>query len=151
MSNTLENKIQVDMVTAMKNKEKQKTNCLKMLKTAFMEYKTSPNVKREPEDADLMKIIQKLAKQRKETGELYKTQNRPDLAEQELFEYEVLSEYLPKMLSEDELKKIIDETIKNMGATSMKDMGKVMGFINKTYAGQVDGSVVSTIVKSYLS
>lgn len=149
--NTLENKVHADMVTAMKNKEKEKTSCLKMLKTAFMEYKTSPNGKREPEDADLMKIIQKLAKQRKETGELYKTQNRTDLAEQELFEYEVLSEYLPKMLSEDELNKIVEDTIKNMGATSMKDMGKIMGFINKTYAGQVDGSTVSKVVKTHLS
>lgn len=149
--NTLENKVHADMITAMKNKEKEKTSCLKMLKTAFMEYKTSPNGNREPEDADLMKIIQKLAKQRKETGELYKSQNRPDLAEHELFEYEVLSEYLPKMLSEDEVTKIVEETIKNMGATTMKDMGKVMGFINKTYAGQVDGSMVSTIVKSKLA
>lgn len=148
--NTLENKVHADMITAMKNKEKEKTSCLKMLKTAFMEYKTSPNGKREPEDADLMKIIQKLAKQRKETGELYKSQNRPDLAEHELFEYEVLSEYLPKMLSDDEITKIVDETIKNMGATTIKDMGKVMGFINKTYAGQVDASKVSSIVKSKL-
>lgn len=149
--NTLESKVHADMVSAMKNKEKEKTNCLKMLKTAFMEYKTSPNGKRDPEDSDLMKIIQKLAKQRKETGELYKSQNRPDLAEQELFEYEVLSEYLPKMLSEDEVIKIVEDTITNMGATTMKDMGKVMGYINKTYAGQVDGSMVSTIVKSKLS
>lgn len=149
--NTLESKVHADMVSAMKNKEKEKTNCLKMLKTAFMEYKTSPNGKREPKDSDLMKIIQKLAKQRKETGELYKSQNRPDLAEQELFEYEVLSEYLPKMLSEDDVIKIVDDTITNMGASTMKEMGKVMAYINKTYAGQVDGSMVSTIVKAKLS
>ncbi len=149
--NTLENKIQSDLTVAMKNKDTLKTGVLRGIKTAFMEYKTSANGKRDPEDSDLMKIIQKLAKQRKETAALYEENGREDLAGKEYAEYTILSEYLPKMLTEEEVVKIVEDTIKNMAATSMKDMGRVMGFINKNYAGQVDGGMVSAIVKSKLA
>lgn len=149
--NTLESKIQSDLTNAMKAKDAVRTQVIRSIKTAFMEYKTSPNGNKNPEDSDLMKIIQKIAKQRKEAGDLYTENNRPDLAEKEYAEYDIISEYLPKMLTEDEVVEIVDNTIKNLGATSMRDMGKVMGFINKTYAGQVDGSMVSKIVKSKLS
>lgn len=82
---------------------------------------------------------------------MYKKKGRPDLAESEYAESEFISTYLPKMLSEEEITKIVDETITKLGATTMKDMGKVMSFITKTYAGQVDAAVVSKMVKGKLS
>lgn len=149
--NTLENKIQEDLKSSMKSRNTERTECLKMVKTAFMELKTAANGIREPEDSDLLKVLQKLAKQRKETGELYKSNNRQNLADIEFGELNVLETYLPKMLSEDEIRTIVDKTISELGVTGMKGMGRVMGTINKSYAGQVDGSIVSKIVKERLS
>ena len=149
--NTLENKIQEDLKSSMKSRNTERTECLKMVKTAFMELKTATNGIREPEDSDLLKVLQKLAKQRKETASVYRDAGRNDLADKEQKEYEIISEYLPKMMSETETKKLVESTILQLGASSMKDMGKVMGFINKTYAGQIDGSVVAKFVKEKLS
>lgn len=148
--NTLENKIQSDLVQAMKEKDTVRVSALRSIKTAIMETKTSANGKKDLEDGDIVKIIQKLAKQREEAATIYEENKRPDLAEGERKELEVLNTYLPKMLTESEVEEIVAKTIADLGATSMKDMGKVMGFINKTYAGQVDGSMVSRIVKSKL-
>lgn len=148
--NTLENKIQSDLVQAMKDKDTVRVSVLRSLKTAIMETKTAANGKKDLEDGDIMKIIQKIAKQREEAATIYEENKRPDLAEGERKELEVLNTYLPKMLTESEVEDIVAKTIADLGATSMKDMGKVMGFINKTYAGQVDGSMVSRIVKSKL-
>ncbi len=148
--NTLENKIQSDLVQAMKEKDTVRVSALRSIKTAIMETKTSANGKKDLEDGDIVKIIQKLAKQREEAATIYDENKRPDLAEGERKELEVLNTYLPKMLTESEVEEIVAKTIADLGATSMKDMGKVMGFINKTYAGQVDGSMVSRIVKSKL-
>lgn len=149
--NTLENKIQEDLKSSMKSRNTERTECLKMVKTAFMELKTAANGIREPEDSDLLKVLQKLAKQRKETASVYRDAGRNDLADKEQKEYEIISEYLPKMMSETETKELVESTILQLGASSMKDMGKVMGFINKTYAGQIDGSVVAKFVKEKLS
>ena len=106
--------------------------------------------KKELEDGDIIKIIQKLVKQRKESMDIYSQAGRSELADNEQQEMLVLMNYLPKMLTESEVEEIVANTIANLGATTMKDMGKVMGFINKTYSGQVDGSMVSRIVKSKL-
>jgi len=149
--NTLENKIQSDLVLAMKEKDLAKVSAFRSIKTAIMETKTAPGGKKELEDGDIIKIIQKLAKQREESASIYEQNNRLDLAEPERKELEVLNTFLPKMLSESEVEDIVTKTIADFGATSMKDMGKVMGFINKTYTGQVDGGTVSRIVKSKLS
>lgn len=149
--NTLESKVQSDMVSSMKSGNKVRTNCLKLLKSAFSEYKTSPNGKREPDDVDLVKIVQKLAKQRKETSELYMSQGREDLATQELAEYCILNEYLPQMLSEDKLAQLVDEYISLNNISSIKSMGQVMGYMNKTYPNQFDGGILSNIVKNKLS
>ena len=135
----------------MKNQDTVKMSALRSIKTAIMETKTSPNGKRELEDNDVVKIIQKLAKQREEAASIYEQNNRMDLATNERNELEVLNTYLPKMMSETEVEEIVTKTVADLGATSMKDMGKVMGFINKTYAGKVDSSMVSRIVKSKLS
>jgi len=149
--NTLENKIQVDLVSAMKNHQENTVAALRSIKTAIMETKTAANGKKDLEDGDIIKIIQKLVKQRKESMDIFSQAGRDELADKEQQEMFVLMNYLPKMLSESEVEEIVAKTIADFNATSMKDMGKVMGYINKTYSGQVDGSMVSRIVKSKLS
>lgn len=149
--NTLENKIQTDLMSAMKNHQENTVAALRSIKTAIMETKTAANGKKDLEDGDIIKIIQKLVKQRKESMDIFSQAGRDELADKEQKEMFVLMEYLPKMLSETEVEEIVAKTVADLGATSMKDMGKVMGFINKTYSGQVDGSMVSRIVKSKLS
>ena len=138
-------------MSAMKNHQENTVAALRSIKTAIMETKTAANGKKDLEDSDIIKIIQKLVKQRKESMEIFSQAGRDELADKEQQEMFVLMEYLPKMLSEEEVDEIVTKTIADLGASSMKDMGKVMGFINKTYSGQVDGSMVSRIVKSKLS
>ena len=149
--NTLENIIQKDLVQGMKDHQEHTVSALRSIKTAIMEVKTAPGGKKELEDGDIIKIIQKLVKQRKESMDIYSQAGRSELADNEQQEMFVLMNYLPKMLTESEVEEIVAKTIADLGATTMKDMGKVMGFINKTYSGQVDGSIVSRIVKSKLS
>lgn len=150
--NTLENKIQSELVLAMKEKDTTRMSALRSIKTAAMEMKTSAtNAVKDPTDGDIIKVIQKLAKQREEAATIYEQNGRIDLGVTERAELSVLNEFLPKMLSEKEVEEIVAKTVADLGATTMKDMGKVMGYINKTYAGQVDGSIVSRIVKSKLS
>lgn len=149
--NTLENIIQKDLVQGMKDHQEHTVSALRSVKTAIMEVKTAPGGKKELEDGDIIKIIQKLVKQRKESMDIYSQAGRNELADNEQQEMFVLMNYLPKMLTESEVEEIVAKTITDLGATTMKDMGKVMGFINKTYSGQVDGSMVSRIVKSKLS
>lgn len=148
--NTLENTIQKDLVQAMKDHQEHTVSALRSVKTAIMEVKTAPGSKKELEDGDIIKIIQKLVKQRKESMDIYSQAGRHELADNENQEMLVLMDYLPKTLTESEVEEIVAKTIADLDATSMKDMGKVMGFINKTYSGQVDGSMVSRIVKSKL-
>ena len=148
--NTLENTIQKDLVQAMKDHQEHTVSALRSVKTAIMEVKTAPGGKKELEDGDIIKIIQKLVKQRKESMDIYSQAGRHELADNENQEMLVLMDYLPKTLTESEVEEIVAKTIADLDATSMKDMGKVMGFINKTYSGQVDGSMVSRIVKSKL-
>ena len=149
--NTLENIIQKDLVQGMKDHQEHTVSALRSVKTAIMEVKTAPGGKKELEDGDIIKIIQKLVKQRKESMDIYSQAGRNELADNEQHEMFVLMNYLPKMLTESKVEEIVAKTIADLGATTMKDMGKVMGFINKTYSGQVDGSMVSRIVKSKLS
>ena len=148
--NTLENTIQNDLVQGMKDHQEHTVSALRSVKTAIMEVKTAPGSKKELEDGDIIKIIQKLVKQRKESMDIYSQAGRHELADNENQEMLVLMDYLPKTLTESEVEEIVAKTIADLDATSMKDMGKVMGFINKTYSGQVDGSMVSRIVKSKL-
>lgn len=149
--NTLEQKLQSDLTDAIKSRDTVRTNTIKGVKTAIMEVKTAKNGKKDLEDSDIVKIIQKLAKTRKETGELYQANNRQDLADIEFGELAVLETYLPKMLTEDEVRTIVNNTISELGVSDMKGMGRIIGHINKTYAGQVDGSMVAKIVKEKLS
>ncbi len=146
----LEKQIQADMVAAMKAKETVRLAALRGIKAAILLAKTSEGSNGEITDADIVKIIGKLVKQRKESAEIYTQQNRPELAENELAEAAAMETYLPKQLSEEEteaeLKKIIAET----GASTMADMGKVMGIATKRLAGQADGKLISAIVRKLL-
>lgn len=146
----LEKQIQADMVAAMKANETVRLAALRGIKAAILLAKTSEGSNGEITDADIVKIIGKLVKQRKESAEIYTQQNRPELAENELAEAAAMETYLPKQFSEEEteaeLKKIIAET----GASKMADMGKVMGIATKRLAGQADGKLISVIVRKLL-
>ena len=149
--NTLETKIQEALTLAIKSKDTIRVSALRSIKAAITEAKTAANGKKELEDSDIVKIIQKLAKQREESAAIYKEHSRDDLANNELAELNVLNNFLPKKLTEDELIAVIEKFIKELNATTIKDMGKVIGSINKEYMGKVDGSVVAKLVKSKLS
>ena len=120
------------------------------IKAAILLAKTSEGAK-ELDDAAIVKIIQKLVKQRKESAEIYTQQNRPELAQNELAEAAVMERYLPKQLSEAEIEDKVKEIIAQTGATSMADMGKVMGVATKALAGQADGKVISALVRKNLA
>ena len=146
----LEEKIQQDIKAAMLAKEREKLESLRAIKAAILLAKTADGSESVADDA-LVKIIQKLVKQRKETAVIYKEQNRPELAEKELMEASYMEVYLPKQLSDEELTAEIKKIIAEVGATSAKEMGKVMGVASKALAGKADGRAISTIVKSLLS
>lgn len=143
--------ISKDIVAAMKNRDKVRLETLRNIKKFFIEAKTAPGANGEVTDDAALKILQKLAKQGEESADIYNQQSRPDLAEEELAQVKVIKEYLPKPLSEEELKKEIQAIIAETGASSMKDMGKVMGLATKKLAGKAEGKAISTCVKQLLS
>lgn len=147
----LEKRIQTDMVAAMKAKETVRLAALRGIKAAILLAKTSEGGNGEVSDADIVKIIGKLVKQRKESAEIYAGQNRPELAENELAEAAAMEVYLPKQLSEAEVEEELQKIIAETGASKMSDMGKVMGTATKRLAGQADGKLISTLVKKLLS
>ena len=143
-------KINEDIKTAMKARDKEKLEALRAVKAAFIIAKTETGADDISAEKEIQ-IVQKLVKQRRDSAQIYKEQNRMDLYEPENFQAEVISEYLPAQLSEDELKTILAEIVKEQNASGMKDMGKVMGIANAKLAGKADGKTISTIVKSMLS
>ncbi|MBO8444546.1 MAG: GatB/YqeY domain-containing protein [Bacteroidetes bacterium] len=147
----LEKQIQADMVAAMKAHETARLAALRGIKAAILLAKTSEGGNGEVTDADVVKIIQKLVKQRKESAEIYSQQNRPELAENELAEAAAMEVYLPKQLSEAEVEEELKKIIAEVGASKPSDMGKVMGTATKKLAGQADGKLISTIVKKFLA
>lgn len=147
----LEKQIQADMVAAMKAHETARLAALRGIKAAILLAKTSEGGNGEVTDADVVKIIQKLVKQRKESAEIYSQQNRPELAENELAEAAAMEVYLPKQLSEAEVEEVLKKIIAEVGASKPSDMGKVMGTATKKLAGQADGKLISTIVKKLLA
>ena len=151
----MEERIQKDIMSAMKEKDEVRLTALRAVKTAIMQTKTSPNFKGDRDanlpDADVLKIMQKLAKEREESYNIYVTAGRNDLADKEHKEMLIIKEYLPKPLTEDELNIVVKETIEEVGASTMKDMGKVMGMVSQKTNGRADGKVVSMIVKKLLS
>ena len=149
--NTLETKIQEQLSLAIKERDSVKMSALRSVKTAIMEVRTAANGKKDLDDSDVIKIIQKSAKQREESAKIYKENSRDDLYNNEIAELGVLKSFLPKMLNEEETERVVRSVIETVGASSMKDMGKVMSEINTNYAGQVDRGEVSKLVKAILS
>ncbi|MGM9776163.1 MAG: GatB/YqeY domain-containing protein [Candidatus Coprenecus sp.] len=148
----LENQIQSDIKAAMIAKDAVALTSIRAIKAAILLAKTSEGGAKESlEDEEVIKIIGKLVKQRKESAAIYSQQNREDLAQNELAEAKVMEKYLPKSLSEEEVEAAVKEIIAQIGASSMADMGKVMGVATKKLAGAADGRVISTIVKRLLS
>lgn len=148
---SLQQKVMEAMKTAMKNKEAQALEALRSVKSALLLAQTESGSKKELTEAEELKLLQKQVKQRKDSAAIYREQGRPDLAEPELAQAEIIEQFLPKQLDEEEVAKIIDGIIAETGATSMADMGKVMGLASKKLAGQADGKTISTVVKARLS
>lgn len=144
-------KVSKDIIAAMKAKDKMRLEALRNVKKFFIEAKTAPGANDTLDDATALKILSKLAKQGRDTAALYREQNRVDLAEEEEAQAAVIEEYLPKALSPEELEAEIKAVIAEVGATNMKDMGKVMGIVSKKLAGRADGKAISTIVKQLLA
>ena len=147
----LEKQIQEDIKAAMKAKEAVRLSALRAIKAEILLAKTAENASGEITDADIVKIIMKLVKQRKESALQYTEAGRQELADNELAEAEALSVYLPKQLSEAEVEEILKGIAAEVGATKPQDMGKVMGVATKRLAGQADGRVISALVKKILS
>jgi uncharacterized protein len=147
---SLTEKIASDLITAMKAKDKVVLEAIRAAKTAFTLARTEKSGDTILTEEEELKIIQKLVKQRRESADIYKEQNRSDLFEKEIIEAEVLEKYLPAKMSDEQLLNIIKEIIIRVGAKSPSDMGKVMGVASKELAGKADGKEISTKVKQLL-
>lgn len=144
-------KIDADIKAAMLAKDRIRLQALRGIKKEFIEGKTAPGSNGELTDEAAMKILAKMAKQRRDTAAIYKEQNRPDLEEGELSELAVVEEYLPKALTDEELTAALTEIIAKTGAASPADMGKVMGAATKALAGRADGRAISAKVRELLN
>lgn len=148
---TLFDKVSEDIKEAMKARDKVRLETLRNIKKVFLEAKTAPGANDTLEDADAFKILQKLAKQGRESARTYTDNGRQDLADAELAQAAVIEEYLPKQLGENEIEAEVRKVIADTGAQSMKDMGKVMGIVSKQLAGRADGRAISAVVKRLLA
>jgi len=146
----LTEQINEDIKNAMKAREKEKLAALRDIKSKLLLEATSGSAEA-IDEAKENKIIMKLHKQRMDTYTLYVEQGREDLAAEELFQAKIIEQYMPTMMTEDEITEVVKETIAQTGADSPKDMGKIMGILSKQLAGKADGKVISTVVKSLLS
>lgn len=148
---SLEQRINQDIKAAMIAKDNVRLRGLRAVKAAILLAKTEKGHSEELDQGTEVKVLQKLVKQRKESGEIYKNQNREDLHQIELEEQQVIEEYLPKQLDRAAIEETVKGIIAQIGATSIKDMGQVMGTANRQLAGQADGKAISEVVKSLLS
>ena len=147
---SLEQQISKGIMEAMKAKEPVRLQTLRNIKKYIIEAKTAGTEIAELPDADVVEIIAKLAKQGSDSAEIYRQQNRADLAEEELAQVAVMQEFLPRQLSPEELTEAVRAVIAEVGATSVKEMGKVMGVASKRLAGQADGKDISAKVRELL-
>ncbi|WP_159522333.1 GatB/YqeY domain-containing protein [Sunxiuqinia indica] len=148
---SLFDQINEDIKAAMKAREKEKLEALRAIKKVLLEAKTAKGASADLDDQEVVKAIQKLAKQGRDSATIYKEQGRDDLYQQEMKQVEVLETYLPEKMSDEMLEATIKTIIDSVGATSMKDMGKVMGMASKQLAGQADGKDIADKVKALLS
>ena len=151
---SLKETIETEYKNALKSKDKTKISTYRLILSSIKDLEISnrsgPN-KKETDDEDIKKLFKKMVKQRAESIDIYKKNNRSDLLEVEQNEYDILSSYLPNQLSDEELKKICEETISNLGVSSIKDMGKVMGELKKQNADQIDFAKAGNLLKQILN
>ena len=147
---SLKSRIDSDIKSAMLNKEKEVLTALRGIKSMILLAETEKGASDQLSDDVEMKLLMKAAKQRKESAELYSQEGREDLAEKEIFEYNVIARYLPQQMSREELEVALVDLIKEIGATGPSEMGKVMGLATKKFAGKADGKQIAEIVKSKL-
>lgn len=140
-----------EIKAAMRAKESLKLEALRAIKSAVILEQTSVGGGDTLTEEQEIKLVQKLVKQRRDSAQIFRDQNRPDLAEPEEAQADIISQFLPEQLSEDEIKSIIQSIIEKTGASGMKDMGKVMGMASKEMAGKADGKTISTVVKAELN
>lgn len=148
---SLFDQISNDIKTAMLARDKQRLEALRGIKKEFLEAKTAKGSDGDLSDDVAMKILVKMVKQRKDSAQIYTEQNRPELAEGELAEAKIIEEYLPKQMTEEELEAALKSIIAEVGATSAKDLGKVMGVATKRLAGKAEGKAISAKVKELLA
>ncbi len=148
---TIFDQVSEDIKKAMLAKDKVALDALRGVKKEFLEAKTAPGSNGELPDERALQILQKLVKQRKESAEMYRSANRPELAEEEMAQCRVIEGYLPAMMSEEELNKALEAIIAEVGAEGPKDMGKVMGVATKRLAGKAEGRAISATVKALLN
>lgn len=144
-------KISADIMAAMKNREAEKLDALRGIKAALLIAKTAKGGSDTISPEEELKILQKLVKQRKESAEIYKAQNRTDLYEEEINQANIIEKYLPAQMSDDEIKSFLKNLISETGLNSEKDMGKLMGMATKQLAGKANNSVISKLLKEILS
>ncbi|WP_066221533.1 GatB/YqeY domain-containing protein [Formosa haliotis] len=147
----LQQNIMTAMKTAMKAKDQTALAALRAVKSELLLAQTETGSKEEISEEQEIKILSKLVKQRKDSAAIYTEQNRADLAEPELAQAEVISQFLPEQLSDEDIEKVVLQTISETGAQGMKDMGKVMGIVSAQLAGKADGKTISNIVKAKLA
>jgi len=138
------------MKTAMKSKDQLALSSLRAIKSEILLAQTATGSKEELTEEQEIKILSKLVKQRKDSAAIFAEQNRNDLADPEIAQAAIISQFLPEQLGEDQIKEIVIKTISTIGAEGMKDMGKVMGMVSKELTGKADGKTISTIVKQQL-
>ena len=151
---SLKDTIENEYKTALKSKNKNKISTYRLILSSIKDLditnRSGPN-KKETDDDDIKKLLKKMVKQRAESIDIYKKNNRKDLLEVEQNEYDILTSFLPKQLSEEETKKICADVISKIGANSLKDMGKVMGELKKTHADEIDFSKAGSMIKELLN
>jgi len=147
---SLQDKVMEQMKAAMKAKDKVALESLRAIKSALLLAQTESGSSAGLTEAEEIKLVQKLVKQRKDSAAIFQEQGRGDLAEPEMAQVAVIAQFLPEQLSEEEIEKVVASVIASTGADGMKDMGKVMGMVSKQLAGKADGKTISTIVKSKL-
>ena len=148
---SLQDDVMTAMKAAMKDKDQMALAALRAVKAEILLAQSETGSKEDLTKEQEIKILSKLVKQRKDSASIFAQQNRNDLADPELAQAEIISQFLPAQLSESEIEKVVVETITKIGAEGMKDMGKVMGIVSQQLAGKADGKTISMIVKAKLS
>ena len=144
-------KINQDLKQAMKEKDKFRLEAIRAIKSQILLLKTKKGANNSIDEADILKVIQKMLKQRKESAQLYKDKGREDLAHEELMQAKYIEQYLPQQMSEEELKTELKKIIEELGAQTMREIGKVMAVATKQFAGRADNRKISQIVKQLLT